>query len=64
MAVFYILYSPSMGRYYTGSCKDIDMRLELHANKAFSKSFTTKADDWILYFSIEVARHPETKYCT
>ena len=53
MASVYILYSQKLNRYYTGSCKDLPYRIGQHFNKNFSRSFTSKADDWDLYFYIE-----------
>ncbi len=53
MASVYILYSQKLDPYYTGSCKDLPYRIGQHFNKNFSRSFTSKADDWDLYFYIE-----------
>ena len=53
MASVYILYSRKLDRHYTGSCKDLSYRIGQHFNKDFSNSFTSKADDWDLYFYIE-----------
>ena len=39
--------------FYTGSSKELLPRMEQHINKEIKNSFTTKADDWILYLSIE-----------
>jgi putative endonuclease len=52
MACVYILYSRSLNRYYVGSCLDLDLRLTEHLNKKFTEGFTTKADDWELYYSM------------
>ena len=64
MASVYILYSQTLDRFYIGSCNDLNYRIEQHFNKEFAKSFTAKADDWVLYFSkdnlgYEQARHIE-----
>lgn len=53
MAAVYILYSQSMDKYYIGSCVDFDERLEDHIAKVFKKSFTAKANDWIVYYTID-----------
>lgn len=50
MAAVYILYSKSMDRFYVGSCKDLKKRLKQHHNKEFDQAFTTKADDWSLFY--------------
>ncbi|SRX50152.1 hypothetical protein AEQU2_00621 [Aequorivita lipolytica] len=52
MAFVYILYSKSTDNFYTGSCLDLDHRLQQHLDKTFFNSFTKKASDWVLYFSI------------
>ena len=52
MAAVYILYSSSADIFYTGSSKDIDLRLSYHQNKEFLNSFTAKYNDWELYFLI------------
>jgi putative endonuclease len=53
MAVVYILYSGSLNKFYTGSCKEIDLRIEQHLSKLFPNAFTAAANDWSIYFSIE-----------
>ena len=53
MASVYILYSEQLNRYYIGSCKDLSYRIDQHLSKEFTKSFTTVADDWKLYLSID-----------
>ena len=51
MASVYILHSDLLDRFYIGSCKDLSYRMGQHADKVFIKSFTAKANDWILYYS-------------
>ena len=53
MAVVYILYSPKIDKYYTGSCKDLGERMSSHKTKAYSDAFTARADDWELYLCLE-----------
>jgi len=53
MASVYILFSPKLKRFYTGSCNDLTYRVEQHLNKYFFKSFTSKADDWELFFVLD-----------
>ncbi len=50
MASVYILYSKDLDRFYTGSCKEILDRTDQHLNMEYTKSFTTKAHDWILFW--------------
>lgn len=52
MASVYILYSVELDRYYTGSCKFLEKRLEEHNNKTYLDSYTAKASDWVLFLSI------------
>ena len=53
MASVYILFSKKLDRYYTGSCKDLSYRIGQHLNKEFINSFTTKSDDWELFFFVD-----------
>jgi putative endonuclease len=53
VAVVYILYSKQIDKYYIGSCLSFEQRFSEHQQKAFEDCFTTKANDWIVYLSIE-----------
>ena len=53
MASVYILYSKSLDKYYIGSCLDLGQRLEEHSTKKYSDSYTTKANDWQLFYNID-----------
>ena len=46
MHFLYILYSKKLDRYYVGETSDVEFRLQLHLKKSFSKSFTSKSNDW------------------
>jgi putative endonuclease len=48
MHYIYILYSKTLDKFYVGETSDVDFRLKLHLQKAFPKSFSKSADDWIL----------------
>ena len=52
MAVVYILFSKSIDRFYVGSCKDLQIRLEEHRSKKYKNSFTAKAYDWTVFLQI------------
>jgi len=52
MATVYILYSQSLSKYYIGSCAEVTERLDQHLSNMFPGAFTTKANDWIIYFSL------------
>ena len=53
MAVVYILYSKTLDKYYVGSCKDLTDRLNQHLDKEFQNAFTSKTQDWEIYYCIE-----------
>ncbi|WP_214112461.1 GIY-YIG nuclease family protein [Aequorivita echinoideorum] len=53
MASVYILYSKSADIFYTGSCADLSVRVRQHLDKVHTGSFTSRASDWILFYSIE-----------
>ncbi|MBE0652172.1 MAG: GIY-YIG nuclease family protein [Bacteroidales bacterium] len=61
MASVYILYSPTINTFYTGSCNDLQERLSHHRNKTFSTAFTAKADDWELYLSIDNLEYQQAR---
>jgi putative endonuclease len=46
----YIIYSPSIDKFYVGQTSDFTNRLEMH-NKGFS-TFTAQTKDWILHLLI------------
>ena len=48
----YILYSNVLDRFYIGQTKDLNERILLHLEKQFEDSFTTRADDWVLFHSV------------
>ena len=50
MASVYILYSKSINRFYTGSCRDLNERIKEHNSNHF-KGFTGRASDWKLFLS-------------
>lgn len=45
----YILYSPSLDKYYVGSCENMDIRLQQH-NAGYNKS-TKPGKPWQLKFT-------------
>jgi putative endonuclease len=66
MATAYILYSKTLDKFYTGSCKEFDFRLLQHLQKVHNGAFTSAADDWVLFLkmddlSYEKARKIESK---
>jgi putative endonuclease len=61
MAAVYILYSELMDKYYVGSCKDINIRLNEHKQKEFKKAFTRRVDDWALYYIIDNLEYQQAR---
>ncbi len=53
MAFVYILYSPSINKFYVGSCKDLLDRINDHLTKIFPDAYTATVDDWTIYFVFE-----------
>ena len=53
MAIFYILHSKSIDRFYIGSCLDLEKRISEHNSGKHTQSFTKRANDWEKYFIIE-----------
>jgi putative endonuclease len=48
----YILFSQKLNRYYVVQTQNFEERIKYHLLNEFSGSFTTKADDWQVYFTI------------
>ena len=61
MASVYILYSNRLDRFYTGSCKDFQFRLDQHLNKVYPGSFTSNSDDWCLFLLIDDLSYPQAR---
>jgi len=53
-AYCYILFSPSINRYYIGSCHDLIFRYKNHLEKSYPNSYTSKAHDWEIFYSLEL----------
>lgn len=53
MATVYILYSPSLDKYYVGSCDDLSERIQQHLAQYFPGAFTSNANDWLVYLYME-----------
>ncbi|MEI7720265.1 MAG: GIY-YIG nuclease family protein [bacterium] len=48
----YALYNKDHKKIYIGQSKDIDNRLDLHARKVFSNSYTARfSGDWVVIYS-------------
>ena len=51
----YILYSKAIDRFYVGYTENLESRVFQHNNHVFKGSFTDKAEDWEIFFSMECA---------
>ena len=49
----YIIYSKNLNKYYVGETSDLQKRLEEHKSGFYVNSYTSKAQDWILFFQID-----------
>lgn len=43
------------------SCLELDARLGQHLNKEFLDSFTSKAEDWVLFLSIDNLNYKQSR---
>ena len=53
MATVYILYSHFLDSFYIGSCLDINQRLQEHNSKFYRGSYTSRTNDWEVFWYIE-----------
>ena len=62
MPCCYIIYSPTLDQYYVGaSSKDFTERLRSHNTGKYSRSYTSKADDWQAFLVIAVATYSHAR---
>ena len=47
----YILFSESLDRYYIGHTNNVFERTAQHNSEYYSNAFTSKANDWSIYWS-------------
>lgn len=52
MYFVYIIYSEGLNGYYVGRTIDLEKRINEHNTGFYKKSFTAKANDWSLFFSM------------
>ncbi len=58
MASVYILYSEKLGKYYIGN---IQQRIEEHKNKKFPECFTSKENNWNLFFEVSDLEYKQAR---
>ena len=61
MAGVYILYSEKLDKYYIGSCVDISVRFAEHLSRKYVDSYTAKAHDWVLYYSLSNLKYEQAR---
>jgi putative endonuclease len=49
----YIIYSPGLKRFYTGTTDDVSRRILEHNSDKYSDGFTSKGIPWNLFLEIE-----------
>ncbi|NVK48792.1 MAG: GIY-YIG nuclease family protein [Cyclobacteriaceae bacterium] len=59
----YILFSPSLGKFYTGITQEsLESRIEKHNIHSYGNHrFTAKASDWELFLSIETTSYSHAR---
>ena len=56
MSTVYILYSKKADRFYTGfTTVTLELRYDRHLNHFYKNKFTSRYDDWEVFFVIECA---------
>ncbi len=54
MAIVYIIYSPSIDKFYTGfSTESIEIRLQRHNDDYYNDKWTSKGKPWQVHLTIE-----------
>jgi putative endonuclease len=48
----YVLYSPSLDKFYVGESNHVDLRLDLHNSGHYNSAFTKRATDWVVFLII------------
>ncbi len=47
----YVTYNKKHGKFYIGQTRNLNERIELHNNKTFNKSYTSRCDGiWVLIY--------------
>ena len=49
----YIIYSHSIDQFYVGQTSDLEKRLQEHNSAYYQNSFSSRANDWSLFFSVD-----------
>ena len=48
----YVVYSPTLDKFYIGETENLELRITQHNTAFFKSSYTSKASDWMLYASL------------
>ena len=57
----YILYSQSIDRFYIGETIDVENRLSEHNTHFFEGSFTSQANDWTVFLTLECKNRTQAR---
>ena len=57
----YILYSQSIDRFYIGETIDVENRLSEHNEHFFTGAFTSKANDWTVFLTLECKNRTQAR---
>lgn len=61
MNYVYILYSPSLSKFYVGETANLENRIEQHNSGFYNTSFTKQVIDWKLFYFIECNSRSEAR---
>ena len=61
MASVYILYSTKLDSFYIGSCLEFVDRLSKHNKNNFKNSFTSRANDWKAFLTIDGLQYKQAR---
>ncbi len=53
MHYIYILYSPTLDKFYIGETQELELRIIQHNSRFFKGASTSIADDWIVRWSFD-----------
>ncbi|MGS2764929.1 GIY-YIG nuclease family protein [Sinomicrobium sp. M5D2P9] len=61
MHYVYIIFSESLNRFYVGETIDLNKRLVEHNEGIYTRSYTKKAQNWKLFFTISCESKTQAK---
>ena len=61
MHFLYIIYSPSINKYYIGETANINERIKQHNSGFFKGAFTKQTKDWTIKFTFSLTSRTEAR---